>query len=82
MNLDDLRAQLARARGIDKTRSERSLESLGRYPTRAERQCLFKHKLTESEALREAVRLRKRGDNVRAYRCDDCGEWHVGKRRA
>lgn len=49
--------------------------------TRSERHCFLKRPLTEDAASKEASRLRRRtGENIHAYRCDECGEWHVGRR--
>lgn len=64
-------------------RQLQALQTLGRYMTRSERQCMFKrvHR-SEDSAVTEAERLRSLGESrARAYRCDECGEWHVGKRR-
>lgn len=53
---------------------------LGRPMTKREKHCFAKRKFqTEDDAERAAERLRRRGDRVRKYRCDDCGEWHVGR---
>lgn len=61
-------------------RQVRAKAELGRYLTRRERQCVFKRAHTEHSAVQEAKRLHALGeDRIRAYRCDQCGEWHVGR---
>lgn len=56
--------------------------TLKRNLTKRERQCMFKRQYTEEQAMYVARLLNKRQeDRVRAYRCDDCGVWHVGRYR-
>jgi aspartate carbamoyltransferase regulatory subunit len=41
--------------------------------------CTRKRALTELQADAEVKRLLRKGEQrVRKYRCDYCGEWHVG----
>jgi hypothetical protein len=49
--------------------------------TAEEMHCTRKRPLTEEQADAEVTRLRRKGERVRKYRCDYCGEWHVGHQR-
>jgi hypothetical protein len=51
---------------------------LGRRMTEKEKACFLKRRHTEEYALAEVTRQRHLGYPAHAYRCDDCGEWHVG----
>lgn len=45
--------------------------------------CVRKVQRTQNDAERYAVELRTRGDehsNIKAYKCRECGKWHVGHR--
>lgn len=41
-------------------------------------ECGNKSKLTESDAWRRAKRLQGLGEATHAYRCPQCGHWHLG----
>lgn len=41
--------------------------------------CVGKDALTVTQARQIAKRMRKNGQRVKEYRCDRCGQWHVGR---
>lgn len=62
------------------TRQRDARERTGKYLTRRERRCIGKRKHTMNSAHQEANRLLGLGEErIRAYRCNMCQQWHVGR---
>lgn len=61
-------------------RQLQALDERGRYLNRRERQCVYKVRHSHASAQREVARLQALGESrIRAYVCDQCEQWHVGR---